>query len=103
MLFVVRVIAKRTLREFWNRYPDSERALSGWYSLVEQAEWSTPAQIRESFPDASFASGNRVVFNIRGNRFRLVAWINYRWRAVYVKWVGTHAEYDRIDVEQVGL
>ena len=59
------VIAKRTLREFWNRY--------------------------------------HVVFNIRGNRFRLVAWINYRWRAVYVKWVGTHAEYDRIDVEQVGL
>ena len=65
MLFVVRVIAKRTLREFWNRY--------------------------------------RFVFNIRGNRFRLVAWINYRWRVVYVKWVGTHAEYDRIDVEQVGL
>ena len=60
-------------------------------------------QIRESFPDASFVSDNRVVFNIRGNRFRLVAWINYRWRAVYVKWVGTHAEYDRIDVEQVGL
>ena len=99
----MRIISKRALREFWEWRPDSERALSVWYSIVEQADWSTPAQIRESFPDASFVGDNRVVFNIRGNRFRLVAWINYRWRTVYIKWLGTHAEYDRIDVEQVGL
>ena len=74
-----------------------------WYGTVVQADWSEPAQIRGRFPDASFIGGNRVIFNIRGNRFRLVAWINYRWRAVYVKWIGTHADYDRIDVEQVGL
>ena len=99
----MRIIAKRTLREFWERHPDSERALSKWYKEVEQADWSIPTQIRDDFPDASFVGGNRVVFNIRGNRFRLVAWISYRWRTVYVKWIGTHADYDRTDVEQVGL
>ncbi len=99
----MRVYSKRILREFWERHHDSKQALSIWYGTVVQADWSEPAQIRERFPDASFVGGNRVIFNIRGNRFRLVAWINYRWRAVYVKWIGTHADYDRIDVEQVGL
>ncbi len=99
----MRIIAKRALREFWGRHPDAERALSDWYIPVEKSDWSTPSEIRESFPDASFVGGNRVVFNIRGNRFRLVAGISYRWRAVYIKWIGTHAEYDRIDVERAGL
>ena len=99
----MRIIAKRALREFWERRPDAERALSDWYRLVEKSDRSTPSEIRESFPDASFVGGNRVVFNIRGNRFRLITWISYRWSVVYIKWIGTHAEYDRIDVEQVGL
>ena len=97
------IIAKRALWEFWERHPDAERALSDWYISVEKADWSTPSEIRESFPDASFVGGNRVVFNIRGNRFRLITWISYRWRTVYIKWIGTHAEYDRIDVERAGL
>ena len=99
----MRIIAKRALREFWERHPDAEKALSDWYSSVEKSDWSTPSEIRESFPDASFVGGNRVVFNIWGNRFRLAAGISYRWRTVYIKWIGTHAEYDRIDVEQAGL
>ena len=99
----MRIIAKRALREFWERRLDAEKALSDWYSSVKRADWSTPSEIRESFPDASFVGGNRVVFNIRGNRFRLITWISYRWSVVYIKWIGTHAEYDRIDVERAGL
>lgn len=74
----MRVVSRRALREFWEHHPDSRRALSDWHDSVEEADWSTPAQIRDSFPDASFVGGNRVVFNIRGNRFRLAVWINYR-------------------------
>lgn len=73
----MRVISKRTLREFWEQHPESQRALSDWHRIVEQADWYTPAEIRDLFPDASFVGNNRVVFNIRGNRFRLVAWISY--------------------------
>lgn len=99
----MRVISKRALREFWARRPNTERALSNWHTTVSQAGWTTPSEIRESFPDASFVGGDRVVFNIRGNRLRLVAGISYRWRTVYIKWIGTHAEYDRIDVTRVEL
>ena len=99
----MRVISKRALREFWERRPDTERALSNWHDTVAQADWTTPSELRASFPDASFVGGDRVVFNIRGNRLRLVAGISYRWRSVYIKWIGTHAEYDRIDVERVNL
>ncbi len=99
----MRTISEKALREFWERHPDSKQSLRTWYQEVKRADWATPAQVRELYPTASFVRGNRVVFNISGNRFRLVAWINYRWRTVYIKWVGTHAEYDRIDVEKVGL
>ena len=77
--------------------------MSAWCKEVERADWTTPAQIRERFPRASIVRDNRVVFDIGGNRFRLVAWVNYRQRAVYIKWLGTHSGYDHIDVETVGL
>ena len=99
----MRIISEKTLREFWERHPNSEQSLKAWVKEVESADWMTPAQLKDQFPNASIVRDNRVVFNISGNRYRLVAWINYPRRAVYIKWLGTHAEYDRIDVEKVGL
>ncbi len=99
----MRIISERALREFWGLHPDSEGALRAWNYGVGRADWSGPAQVREQFASASFLRDNRVVFNIRGNRYRLVVWINYRRRAVYIKWLGTHAEYNRIDASEVGL
>ena len=99
----MRVIARRALRTFWEEHPEAEGPLRAWSKEVERADWTTPAQIRDRFPRASIVRDNRVVFDIGGNRFRLVAWVNYRQRAVYIKWLGTHSEYDRIDVETVGL
>jgi mRNA interferase HigB len=96
----MRVIAKRTLREFWLRYPDAEDPLLAWYREVEKEDWSNPAQVKQKYGSASFV-GNRVVFNIKGNDYRLVVWINYPGRIVYVRFVGTHKEYDEIDVKEV--
>jgi mRNA interferase HigB len=97
----MRTIAKRTLREFWQRYPDAEEPLLAWYREVEAEDWDTPAKVKAKYRNASIVGDNRVVFNIKGNDYRLVVKINYRYRVVYVRFVGTHAEYDTIDVEEV--
>ncbi len=97
----MRIIAKKALREFWQVHPDAEEPLLAWYREVAQEDWDTPARIKEKYKSASIVGGNRVVFNIKGNNYRLVVRINYRYRVVYIRFVGTHAEYDRIDVEEV--
>ena len=97
----MRIIAKSTLREFWEQYPDAEEALKSWYEDVERAGWKTPANIRVANPSASFLANNRVIFNIRGNHYRLVVQIHYNTQIVYVRFVGTHSEYDRIDVSVI--
>lgn len=94
----MRVIARSTLREFWIKHPDAEEALQAWYDDAERARWKTSSDIKATYPSASFVSNNRVVFNIRGNHYRLVVHIHYNTQIVYVRFVGTHAEYDRIDV-----
>ena len=99
----MRVISEKALRAFWELHPDSEGPLLAWVKETESANWKTSAQLKEQFPNASIVKDNRVVFNIKGNRYRLVVWINYRRQAVLVKWLGTHAEYDHIDVEKVEL
>lgn len=96
----MRIIAKRTLREFWKLYPDAEDPLLAWYREVEKEDWSKPSQVKDKYRSASFV-GDRVVFNIKGNDYRLVVRINYPYRVVYVRFVGTHEEYDEIDVEEV--
>ena len=97
----MRIIAKRTLREFWKRHPNAEEPLLAWYREVEQEDWDTPAKVKAKYRSASIVGGNRVVFNIKGNDYRLVVKINYAYRVVYVRFVGTHAEYDAVDVEEV--
>lgn len=97
----MRIIAKSTLRAFWTSHPDAEGPLLAWYREVEKEDWSQPAQVKEKYRSASIVKGSRVVFNIKGNDYRLVVKINYPYRVVYVRFVGTHVEYDAIDVEEV--
>jgi mRNA interferase HigB len=96
----MRVIAKSTLRKFWERFPDAEGALLAWFREVEKEEWDSPADMKEKYRSASIV-GERVVFNIKGNTYRLVVWINYPFKVVYVRFVGTHEEYDAINVREV--
>jgi mRNA interferase HigB len=97
----MRIVAKRALREFWKRYPDAEEPLLAWHREVEAEDWDTPAKVKAKYRNASVVGDNRVVFNIKGNNYRLVVKINYRYRVVYVRFVGTHPEYDAVDVEEV--
>ena len=97
----MRIISKKKLREFWERHADAKEPLLAWYREVEKEDWNTPVQMKERYPNASILGGNRVVFNIKGNDYRLVAKINYSGRTVYVRFVGTHAEYDRVNVREV--
>ena len=97
----MRVIAKRTLRDFWNskpQYADSEDPLSAWHAVCIRAQWTGPSDVKAMFRSASFV-GKNVVFNIAGNKYRLVANISYSRQAIFVKFVGTHKQYDAIDVE----
>lgn len=99
----MRVIAKSTLRKFWEDplYRDSQPPLESWHGEVAGAEWRTPHEVKEQFRSAGICNNNRVVFNIGGNKYRLVVEIQYRCGIVWVKFIGTHAQYDAIDVETV--
>jgi mRNA interferase HigB len=97
----MRIIAKGTLRDFWGLFPDAEESLLAWYREVEKEDWDTPAKVKAKYRNASIVGDNRVVFNIKGNDYRLVVKLNYEYRVVYVRFVGTHANYDKINVEEV--
>lgn len=99
----VRIIAKRALQEFWNRpgRGDAEKPLALWYAEARRAGWQSPADIKARYRRASFLAGNRVVFKVAGNRYRLVVKVNYSLGIVYVRFVGTHAEYNDVDAESI--
>ena len=97
----MRIISKRALRKFWELHPESERALLAWFREVEREDWSTPAHVTERYANASIVGSDRVVFRIRGNEYRIVARIFYPGKEVYIRFVGTHGEYDRINAEEV--
>jgi mRNA interferase HigB len=97
----MRVIAKKMLREFWETHGDVEQALKAWYQDAKNADWKGPNDIKKTYASASIIANNRVVFNIRGNTYRLVVAINYEFSIVYIRFVGTHKEYDQIDAETV--
>lgn len=99
----MRVIATSTLRRFWEQpdYRDSEQALKSWNAEVTKAVWQQPADIKAQYRNASILKGGRVVFNIKGNDYRLVAAIAYQTQVIFVKFVGTHEQYDAIDAETV--
>jgi mRNA interferase HigB len=95
------IISKAILREFGLLHPDAIEALNAWYEIVKKADWSRPAEIREVFNTMDYVGNDRFVFNIRGNHYRLVAMIFFDIRTVYVRFVGAHSEYDKIDVSTV--
>ncbi len=97
----MRIIAKRALREFWERHPNAKEPLLAWYREVKREDWDAPAKVKAKYRSASIVGGNRVVFNIKGNDYRLVAEIKYEYRVVYVRFVGTHVEYDAVDAKEV--
>jgi mRNA interferase HigB len=97
----MRIIAKSTLRDFWERFPDAEEPLLAWFREAEKADWATPVNVKEKYGNASIVADNRVVFNNKGNDYRLVVKFNYEHRVGYVRFVGTHAEYNKINVEEV--
>lgn len=97
----MRIIALRTLRDFWERHRDSEAPLRAWYHEALHAQWDSPAAVKAKYGSASVIGNNRVVFNIKGNSYRLVVKINYPKRVVYIRFIGAHAAYDRIDAEEV--
>ena len=99
----MRIIAVSTLRDFWNRHPAAREPLSAWVALVTQAQWRQPADVKAQYQNASILKNRRVVFNIKGNDYRLIVAIAYQLGVVYVKFVGTHAEYDAVDSETVEM
>ena len=97
----MRVFSKGTLRDFWERPRDAQSALDEWYPGTRRAAWRRPADLRSHYADASFVGSDRVVFNIKGNAYRLVVRVNYQWGEVYIRFIGTHAQYDRINAAEV--
>lgn len=97
------VVAVKFLRAFWEKHPDAEQALKSWADETRKARWAQPAEIKEQYRNASILKNRRVVFNIKGNDYRLVVSVAYQYQAVYVKFVGTHKEYDAIDAETVEM
>lgn len=95
------VISKKPLREYWEKHIDAKAALQAWYEDALRAEWRTPGEIKDTYANASIVGDNRVVFNIKGNDYRLVVKLHYDRGIVYVRFVGTHREYDRIDAETI--
>jgi len=97
----MRIIAVRTLRQFWEQHPQAEASLRGWYAEASKAHWKTPADIKSAHRNASFLGNNRVVFNIKGHDYRLVVAVRYPQQLMFIRFIGTHAAYDRIDAEHV--
>ncbi|OCX50984.1 addiction module toxin RelE [Mucilaginibacter sp. PPCGB 2223] len=97
----MRVIAKSTLREFWLKHADCEQALKAWYLETDKSNWKHPNDIKVEYPSASILPDNRVVFNIKGNSYRLIVKINYAYQMCWIRFVGTHAEYDKIDATTI--
>lgn len=97
----MRVISKQKLVRFWIRHPPAEQPLRTWFEVVSAAKWKTPHDIKAQFASASLLGKNRVVFNIKGNDYRLVVAVAYVLGAMYIKFVGTHEEYDAINVSAV--
>ncbi len=97
----MRIIAKRTLRQFWRKHPDAGAPLRAWHDYVKRAHWTSPEDVRSDLRSASVVGNSRVVFNIKGNEYRLVAAIHYNTGLVFVRFIGNHQDYGKIDVEYV--
>lgn len=99
----MRLIARQTLAAFWSKHPETKPSLERWVGMVRMADWATMDEVQKAFPKAKVLSGERVRFEVAGGDYRLIASFKFRNRLVFVKFVGTHAEYDRIDALTISL
>ncbi|MCX5829685.1 MAG: type II toxin-antitoxin system HigB family toxin [Deltaproteobacteria bacterium] len=97
----MRVIAKKPLREFWDKHPDAEDALKAWHAEASSASWLTPADVKARYGTASILKNGRVVFNICGNKYRLVVKINYKMAIILIRFIGRHVDYDAVNAEEI--
>jgi mRNA interferase HigB len=97
----MRIIAISQLRAFWNKHPQAEMPLRAWYAEASRADWKSPADIKQAYRNASFLPHSRVAFNIKGNDYRLIVAVHYNRGMMFIRFVGTHAEYDRIDASTI--
>jgi mRNA interferase HigB len=98
----MQVIARRTLRQFWENHSQSEGPIRAWYATVARSRWKTPTDVKRQFgSNVDFVADNRVIFDLGGNKYRLVVHVSYKFQRVLVKFIGTHVQYDRIDPETV--
>ena len=99
----MRILSRRTLREFWEQREcaDAQQPLKAWFREASKGDWSSPADIKAAYRSASIVGHSRVVFNIAGNKYRLVVKVNYPYRVMYIRFVGTHRQYDQIDVTEI--
>jgi mRNA interferase HigB len=97
----MRIISRKILRDFWSRHPDVQQSLQAWYNDAGHAERRSPADIKNVYRNASFLANNRVIFNIKGNHYRIVVAIQYSHGIIYIRFVGTHREYDKIDATTI--
>ena len=91
----------KTLKSFWGKHPDAESPLRAWYTEARRARWRSPQDIKTAYRTASILRNNRVVFNVKGNTYRLVVAVKYEFQVVYIRFVGTHAEYEKMNAEEV--
>ncbi len=97
----MRIISKKILREFWELHKDAEQPIKAWHARVKSANWKTSSDIKRDYRNASFIANNRVIFNIKGNTYRLIAAVNYDFGIIYIRFIGTHVEYDKIDATAI--
>ena len=97
----MRIIAKKILRDFWIEHNDCEQQLKAWFQETSKCEWTSSNDVKNNYPSASILGSNRIVFNIKGNHYRLIIKINYDYQMIWVRFIGTHAEYDKIDASKV--
>jgi len=97
----MRVIAKSTLRAFWEKHGDAEVPLKTWYKIVERADWKDTHEVKKVYADASVIGNNRVVFNIKGKGYRIVVYVIFKLRKVFIRFVGSHQQYDKIDAKNI--
>ena len=97
----MRIISKNTLREFWKIHADAEQPLKAWHAKAKLAEWKTSNDIKNDYRNASFVANNSIIFNIKGNTYRLVVAINYDFGIIYIRFVGNHKDYDKIDTTTI--
>ncbi len=96
-----RIFAKSTLRAFWESHPDTEQYLKTWYDTAMNSEWKTPGDVKQTYASASILKDSRVVFNIKGNSYRLVGKFNFEKQWIFIRFIGSHSEHDRIDVNKI--